>query len=126
MDEQRVFGEKIRMFRKRAGMSQFELEIEMEAASGMMSRIESGKVNPTKETILKLIKPLTLKSHEIANLFSINDLILSINTIFHSLDLDTTLQVGVDIMIFNLLNFFNSTSQDFNRNGLCKLITFII
>lgn len=41
-------GEKIRRFRKRAGVSQFELELRINASPGSISRIESGQVNVLK------------------------------------------------------------------------------
>jgi len=46
MPRQKV-GEKIRAYRRRAGYSQFDLEIELDAAAGSLSRIENGFVNPT-------------------------------------------------------------------------------
>ncbi len=48
-----------------------ELELEIGASPGSMSRIESGQVNPTKETIINLSKLLELSETEIASLFSI-------------------------------------------------------
>jgi transcriptional regulator with XRE-family HTH domain len=49
-----VLGKRLKFFRERAHMSQFELENKIGAANGMISRIESGKVNPNKETIQKI------------------------------------------------------------------------
>lgn len=68
-------GEKIKNFRKRAGMSQLELEIELGAANGSISRVEAGKVNPTKETILQLAKTLNLSDKELADLLGVKPLL---------------------------------------------------
>lgn len=67
-------GEKIKNFRKRAGLSQLELETELGAANGSISRLEGGKVNPTKETILELGKILILNSKEISDLLGVRQL----------------------------------------------------
>ncbi len=64
-------GEKIKFFRKRAGLTQFNLELEIGLAQGAISRIESGKVNPTKETIADIAYSLKLDTSEIASLFGI-------------------------------------------------------
>ena len=42
-------------------MSQSELEIDTELSFGTISRIESGKINPTKETLMKVAKVLALR-----------------------------------------------------------------
>ncbi len=65
-------GLKIKKFRKRAKISQFELEIRMSAASGSISRMENGDVNPTKETLLKIIEVLNIPPGDAASLFNIN------------------------------------------------------
>lgn len=65
-------GEKIRNFRKRAEMSQLDLEVAIDASNGSISRIESGEVNPTKETLLKLIDELDLNLYDAADLFELN------------------------------------------------------
>lgn len=44
------FSKKLKLFRKSLNISQFSLEIMIGAASGSISRIESGHTNPTKET----------------------------------------------------------------------------
>jgi transcriptional regulator with XRE-family HTH domain len=58
-------GRRIKYFRKRAGLSQLELEAELGASSGYISRVESGKVNPNKETIAKISSVLNLRPTEI-------------------------------------------------------------
>lgn len=58
-------GQKIRYFRKRAGLSQMELELEIGASNGSLSRIESGETNPMKETLEKISRTLGLTLKEI-------------------------------------------------------------
>lgn len=67
-----VLGNKIRQFRQRAGLSQMQLELEIDAAPGSLSRIESGQVNPTKETLNKISQILKLEIQETATLFNID------------------------------------------------------
>jgi transcriptional regulator with XRE-family HTH domain len=57
-------GKKIKYFRVRAGLSQLDLELAIHAAQGSISRIESGKVNPTKETINHIAKILMISDQE--------------------------------------------------------------
>jgi transcriptional regulator with XRE-family HTH domain len=65
-------GSKIRVMRKRAGLSQLDLETLMNASPGSISRLEAGKVNPSKETIFEIIEKLQLQGEEIVSLFEIN------------------------------------------------------
>jgi transcriptional regulator with XRE-family HTH domain len=65
-------GKLIQSYRVRAGISQFDLELATEMASGSISRIEQGKVNPTKETIYKIIDYLELTPIEASRLFGID------------------------------------------------------
>ena len=58
-------GDKIRYFRKRAGLTQGGLELKINLAPGSISRIENNKINPTKETILDIAKALKLNSLEL-------------------------------------------------------------
>lgn len=67
----KALGQKIRNYREAAGMSQLELELEIGASPGSLSRIESGKVNPTKETIIMISQKLNLNSFQVAQLFDI-------------------------------------------------------
>lgn len=64
-----TLGNKIRFFRKRAGLSQLELETQIDASSGMISRIENGTVNPSKETLLKIADLLNLSEYEKSYLY---------------------------------------------------------
>ncbi|MBD3280141.1 helix-turn-helix domain-containing protein [Candidatus Dojkabacteria bacterium] len=65
MIEPIVIGRRIRYFRKGAGMSQMGLEIEIGGSAGMISRIEKGKVNPSKETVLQIAKVLGMNDREV-------------------------------------------------------------
>jgi transcriptional regulator with XRE-family HTH domain len=65
-------GERLKSFRKRANLSQLELELRIGAASGSLSKIERGETNPTKETLIKIIEVLDIKPKDAARLFDIN------------------------------------------------------
>ncbi len=58
-------GPRLKFFRQRARMSQLELEVAIGTTPGAISRIESGKVNPTKETVLEIAEILHLNSLEL-------------------------------------------------------------
>lgn len=79
MIDKYLIGQKIREFRKRSKISQLDLELEIDASPGSISRIESGDTNPTKETIHKISKILKLSPEELAMLFGIE---LSKNTTY--------------------------------------------
>jgi len=65
-------GFRIKQFRKRAGLSQMELELRINAAFGSVSRMENGITNPTKETLFAIANALELTSIETASLFGID------------------------------------------------------
>jgi len=71
-DTNKTLGKKLKNFRLRTGISQLELENQVGLALGSLSRIESGQINPTKETLVKLINALNLQSYEATDLFSIS------------------------------------------------------
>lgn len=104
----KTIGGKIRFFRKRAGLSQIELESEINGAAGFISRIESGTINPSKETLLKIIEALDLSAKESAGLFSLdinNDLVRVLNVskkISSSQNLDDVLQNAVNEIAYEL------------------------
>ena len=52
-------------------MSQFDLEVAIDASPGSLSRLESGSTNPSKETIHKISTALKLEPEELASLFGI-------------------------------------------------------
>ncbi|MEO6728615.1 MAG: helix-turn-helix transcriptional regulator [Candidatus Dojkabacteria bacterium] len=66
-----TIGQKVKIFRYRSGMSQFDLELEINASSGVICRLESDRVNPTKETLFAISKALKLTEVETAYLFGI-------------------------------------------------------
>jgi transcriptional regulator with XRE-family HTH domain len=110
MTEQSL-GQKIKKYRNRVKLTQLELELAINSAHGSISRIENDSVKPTKETLSKIAKALKLKSNEVADLLGLKiltpeELILAINEISSSLDLNNTLQTAVDIM-FDLYPNYN-------------------
>lgn len=58
-------GQKLKYFRKRANLSQLELETTIGAAPGSISRIESGSVNPNKETVIKIAQAAGINDKEL-------------------------------------------------------------
>ncbi len=94
-------GKKIQFFRKRVGYSQFDLELKIKSASGSISRIENGKVNPSKETLCKIGEVLNLSIDEIGPLFGLNVVDinkLSLNKIYYSLSFQDVSQSIVDFI----------------------------
>ena len=105
LKSEKSLGRKVRCFRKKAGMSQMDLEVELRASAGMISRIESGKVNPNKETLINIAYALKLTTSEIAALFGIdlsrlNDLEPTLLEIFSTLELNEVLnKVANDLIL---------------------------
>jgi transcriptional regulator with XRE-family HTH domain len=68
------FGSKVKAYRLRSGLTQLELELNIESASGSISKIENNQTNPTKETLIKIADALSLstmdKQHLITDLYS--------------------------------------------------------
>ncbi|MDQ7020494.1 MAG: helix-turn-helix transcriptional regulator [Candidatus Dojkabacteria bacterium] len=96
-------------FRKRSGLSQLELEMRIDGSPGMISRIENGKVNPTKETLLTVAKELDLKAIETANLFDIELNIKSkrqesISTLLRNQFISDEAKVLLDTLAIKILN----------------------
>ncbi len=65
-------GQKIKNFRTQKKVSQSELELEANLSFGTVSRIENEVINPTKETLIKIVQALELLGHQAASLFDIN------------------------------------------------------
>ncbi len=65
MLDPKIIGRRLKYFRKRADISQLDLEIALDMSQGSVSRIESGKVNPTKETVLSIAWKLNMNDREI-------------------------------------------------------------
>ncbi|MEI7578949.1 MAG: helix-turn-helix domain-containing protein [bacterium] len=100
-------GKKLRLYRKRSGISQFKLELLIGSSAGSISRIEHGINNPTKETLAKLSQALDLSFLEAAELFNIaTDGLPKIVNIFTQLNytrnFDEILQKVVDDIVFEL------------------------
>lgn len=104
-------GEKIREFRKRAKMSQLQLEILIETSPGSISRIENGEVNPTKETIIKISNALNLSSLQSAELFGLEiinmeQLIKVISRISRLMSFEEVLETAAN-SLYNMLPGYN-------------------
>lgn len=63
------YARSVKQFRKEKGFSQIQLELEAGLTLGTVSRIEAGKTNPTKETLLKIALVLELDAEEKNYLF---------------------------------------------------------
>ena len=100
MNSYSTLGEKIRYFRKRIGMTQLDLELGIDAASGSISRIENNEVNPTKETLHKIAKSLNLNPAENSILMGIETKsfasLLGVSRSLHDLNLDHVLKSSVN------------------------------
>lgn len=57
-------GRKIKMFRTRVKMTQLDLENQLNLSTGSLTKIESGKVTPSRETLLRIIEQLNLNAGE--------------------------------------------------------------
>ncbi len=66
-----TIGQKVRSLRKNAYLSQLKLEAAIDAAPGSISRIENGKVNPSKETLHAIAQALKLSTRQKVELFDI-------------------------------------------------------
>jgi len=65
---QKLFGERVRMLRKRQGLTQEELAEKIERTPNTVSNIETGTVSPNVETIISIAKVLEV---DIAELFNV-------------------------------------------------------
>jgi transcriptional regulator with XRE-family HTH domain len=65
-------GELIKSYRNEKGLSQLDLEVGIGAAFGSLTKIENGKINPSKETIYKIIDFLELSPAHALKLFNID------------------------------------------------------
>lgn len=74
MSQSTEVGSKIKAFRQARDISQLELESTAGLAPGMVSRIENGLTNPTKETLLRLADSLELNMAELLYIFGLNSL----------------------------------------------------
>jgi len=103
----KALGIKIKKFRELRDLSQFQLELQIGASAGSLSRIENGQVNPTKETIFEIAKALNLDDDEVVSLYSL-DIISSqtilnvINSISEGSNVDEIMQTAVNEISFKL------------------------
>jgi transcriptional regulator with XRE-family HTH domain len=58
-------GRRLRFFRAQRKASQMDVELDIDAAFGSLSRMESGHTNPTKETVEKIARFLKLSDREL-------------------------------------------------------------
>lgn len=62
----------LKKYRLNKGVSQLDLELAINASTGTISRIENGRINPTKETLFKIAEFLELDSYETLILIGVN------------------------------------------------------
>src|SRR5688572_20923649 len=104
-----TIGQKIKLYRERLKKSQFDLEVEIEASTGSISRIENGLVNPSKETLIKIINALDLNVYESTSLFGIklepNIILNVVNKLYSKKNVYDLLLNATDEIVkeFNLL-----------------------
>lgn len=67
----KTIGEYIKQFRKRLGISQHDFENQLDLSTGSLTKIESGKVVPSRESLLKFIKVLDLNVFDTFNILQL-------------------------------------------------------
>jgi len=67
-----IIGERLKNFRMQKGLTQQKLELAIGASFGHISKVESGQINPTKETLLKIVEVLKLTEEEAVFLLGLN------------------------------------------------------
>ena len=100
-------GSKIKRFRTQRNLSQLQLENEIDASPGSISRIESNKTNPTKETLIDIAYALKIDTSEIASLFGIefpqlNDLIDLTNEVSLNLNVNEVVDKVVNNLVLKM------------------------
>lgn len=100
-------GELIKKLRKARKISQFDLELAIEAGFGSLSKIERGQVQASKQTLARITRALKLPPHEVIALYGIDlscyrDVISSINKIYAQTNLQDCLQTIVNEINNNL------------------------
>jgi transcriptional regulator with XRE-family HTH domain len=100
-------GNKIKEYRIRAGLSQMDAELRLGMAPGSLSRIENGKVNPTKETLLQMSEFFSLNAIETADLLGVEiggftSLIKLAGNLSQASDIDELLQNAVNDIALEL------------------------
>lgn len=69
------FGRRLKRLRLLNGYSQLRLEIEAEISPGTISKIEHGRVNPSKETLFRIGLALQLDLNGFLHLFGLDNLV---------------------------------------------------
>jgi transcriptional regulator with XRE-family HTH domain len=115
-------GQKIKKYRTRAGMSQMDLGLAIDASAGSVSRIEGGKVNPSKETLSRIARELCYNAYEIAHLYGITgdvafQTLQIINSFTRHIDANDAMQCVVD-EIADRLNYVSVAMFLFRDNRL--------
>jgi len=90
-----TLGQIIKVFRNHIGISQLDLELKINAAAGSISRMETNKINPTKETLTKISKALDLTNYEMGMLYQYPDITTESLNILQT-DLDSTINININ------------------------------
>lgn len=69
------YGKRLKKLRKAKNVSQLELEMAAKMSPGVVSRIENGKISPTKETLFKIAQALELDLPQTLHLFGLDMLL---------------------------------------------------
>ena len=67
-----TLGQKLKFYRIRSGLSQFELETHADLASGTIAKIETGQTEPRTKTLVKIVNALDLTRDEAVYLIGVN------------------------------------------------------
>lgn len=131
-----LIGRKIRIYREVRNRTQLSVETEAGLASGMLSRIENGTVNPTKETIVQIGESLTLSNDELADLFGIRNTLQNnqqifklipssqntqLNTLLNKLYLDLLTRIDKDLkIVLKQISITKEDWEDYSSNYFSK------
>ncbi len=119
-------GSKLRFYRKRSGLSQMGLEIDLGLAFGSISRFENNVVCPSKNTLIKIAKNLKLSRAETLDLLEV-DILDFKDTIdfeqlykeaFSSNQLHTYVDLGVTSKIFPKNRHIYFEAKSLNPSGV--------
>jgi transcriptional regulator with XRE-family HTH domain len=93
-------GAKLRRFRERNSISQLQLENDIGLATGSLTKIESGKVQPNHQTLTRLIKGLDLLPYEamMLNDFSLPFLTDLLNQVVALSLIDNEIELGQEVV----------------------------
>lgn len=98
-----TLGELIKNYRMEKGLSQLELEVGIGAAFGSLTKIENNKINPSKQSLHKIIEFLELPPMAAARLFNIDiGIISNVITQLNKLQNVTELNQLLDIALHDI------------------------